>query len=91
MLRGVAADAPPPTGQLGGARHSLLPGAREGLAYVLRHPVLRAGLACSTTLDCFTFLTGTGTGTGSVVLFAAVAMAAGPVGACACVLNGMTP
>jgi len=89
VLRGVAADAPPPTGQLGGARHSLLPGAREGLAYVLRHPVLRAGLACSTTLDCFTFLTGTGTG--SVVLFAAVAMAAGPVGACACVPNGMTP
>ncbi|WP_219933844.1 MFS transporter [Streptomyces sp. Act143] len=41
-------------------------GAREGLALVLRHPVLRASLGCTTTINFFTFLTGSGL----VVLFA---------------------
>jgi MFS family permease len=44
----------------------LLRGAREGLAFVVRQPVLRAGLGCATTLNFFTFLTGTGL----IVLFA---------------------
>ncbi|WP_043454530.1 MFS transporter [Streptomyces fulvoviolaceus] len=45
---------------------SLWRGARDGLAFVVRHPVLRASLGCATTLNFFTFLAGTGL----VVLFA---------------------
>ncbi|MEU6144007.1 MFS transporter [Streptomyces sp. NPDC047081] len=66
LLRGVGLDAPPPVAQHAPGKGSLLRGAREGLAFVLREPVLRAGLACATTLNFFTLLTGTGL----VVLFA---------------------
>jgi MFS family permease len=66
LLRRITADAPKPGGQRGSVRGSLLPGAREGFAFVARQPVLRAGLGCATTLNFFTFLTGTGL----VVLFA---------------------
>lgn len=45
---------------------SLLRRAREGLAFVLREPVMRAGLLCATTVNFFTFLSGTGL----LVLFA---------------------
>ncbi|MEU6574285.1 MFS transporter [Streptomyces sp. NPDC046805] len=45
---------------------SLLRCAAQGLAFVVRNPVLRAGLACSATVNFFTFLTGTGL----LVLFA---------------------
>ncbi|MFJ3641463.1 MFS transporter [Streptomyces sp. NPDC090108] len=47
-------------------RPRLLRGAREGLAFVLRHPLLRAGLGGATTVNFFTFLAGTGL----LVLFA---------------------
>ncbi|MFJ9249893.1 MFS transporter [Streptomyces sp. NPDC101776] len=40
--------------------------AKEGLAFVLHEPVVRAGLLCATTLNFFTFLAGTGL----LVLFA---------------------
>ena len=45
---------------------SLLRRAKEGLAFVLDDPVMRAGLLCATTLNFFTFLSGTGL----LVLFA---------------------
>lgn len=35
---------------------SLLRRAREGLALVVRHPYLRAGLGCATTINFFTFM-----------------------------------
>ncbi|MFC9284571.1 MFS transporter [Streptomyces collinus] len=54
----------PPAARTGHTR--LMSGAREGLAHVLRHPVLRAGLGCATTVNFFTFLIGTGL----LVLFA---------------------
>ncbi|MFE0513694.1 MFS transporter, partial [Streptomyces sp. NPDC058964] len=60
----VHADEPRVTGRPDGP--ALLRGAREGLAFVVRHPVLRPTLACATTLNFFTFLTGTGL----LVLFA---------------------
>ena len=36
--------------------HSLLRRAREGLAYVLRHPFLRYSLGCATTINFFTLM-----------------------------------
>lgn len=45
---------------------SLLRRAREGLTFVIHEPVMRAGLLCATTLNFFTFLSGTGL----LVLFA---------------------
>lgn len=45
---------------------SLLRRAREGLTFVIREPVMRAGLLCATTVNFFTFLAGTGL----LVLFA---------------------
>ena len=45
---------------------SLLRRAREGLTFVIHEPVMRAGLLCATTLNLFTFLSGTGL----LVLFA---------------------
>ncbi|MFF7334804.1 MFS transporter [Streptomyces sp. NPDC008150] len=47
-------------------RTSLPRRAREGLTFVIRHPVLRASLGCATTVNFFTFVAGTGL----VVLFA---------------------
>ncbi|MEV6479800.1 MFS transporter [Streptomyces sp. NPDC051576] len=45
---------------------SLLRRAREGLAFVIHDPVMRAGLLCATTVNFCTFLSGTGL----LVLFA---------------------
>ncbi|WP_019063797.1 MFS transporter [Streptomyces prunicolor] len=45
---------------------SLLRRAREGLTFVIHEPVMRAGLLCTTTVNFFTFLSGTGL----LVLFA---------------------
>ncbi|WP_051742196.1 MFS transporter [Streptomyces xylophagus] len=61
-------DEPAGTGSTGpsSARLSLLRRAREGLAFVVREPVMRAGLLCATTLNFFTFLASTGL----LVLFA---------------------
>ncbi|MFF0011981.1 MFS transporter [Streptomyces sp. NPDC005374] len=59
-------DEPAPAARSGAALPALLRDARDGLFFVLRHPVLRASLGCSTTINFFTFLAGTG----MVVLFA---------------------
>ncbi|MFF0290798.1 MFS transporter [Streptomyces sp. NPDC005262] len=60
------------------ARPSLLRRAGEGLAFVVRHPVLRASLGCATTLNFFTFVAGTGL----TVLFAdrVLGLSAGTIG-----------
>ncbi|MGW2727731.1 MFS transporter [Streptomyces sp. NPDC001494] len=60
------------------ANSSLLRRAREGLAFIVRHPVLRASLGCATTVNFFTFLTGTGL----TVLFAdrVLGLSAGAIG-----------
>ncbi|MFD4554067.1 MFS transporter [Streptomyces sp. NPDC058469] len=56
-------DEPVPTVSAG---PSLLRRAREGLTFVIHEPVMRAGLLCATTVNFFTFLSGTGL----LVLFA---------------------
>ncbi|MFD0508957.1 MFS transporter [Streptomyces chiangmaiensis] len=58
--------------------HPLLRRAREGLVFVVRHPVLRASLGCATTVNFFTFLSGTGL----TVLFAdrVLELSAGTIG-----------
>ncbi|GII75757.1 MFS transporter [Sphaerisporangium rufum] len=48
------------------AAATLLRRAREGLVFVIRHPVLRAGLGCAATVNFFTFVAGSGL----IVLFA---------------------
>ncbi len=49
-----------------GAGPSLFRRAREEMTYIVRHPVLRAGLGCAATVNFFTFVAGSGL----VVLFA---------------------
>jgi MFS family permease len=68
----------PPAGAAGEPEASLLRRAREGLAFVVRHPVLRAGLGCSATVNFFTFVSGSGL----VVLFASrsLGLSAGAIG-----------
>ncbi|WP_329333262.1 MFS transporter [Streptomyces sp. NBC_00663] len=63
LLRPVRVTEPVPERR---DRQGVWHGAREGLVFVLRHPVLRASLGCTTTINFFTFLTGSG----MVVLFA---------------------
>ena len=58
LLGPVRVDEPPPADDSG--RFSLLRRAGDGLAFVVRQPVLRAGLGCATTVNFFTFLSGTG-------------------------------
>ncbi|MFI6550307.1 MFS transporter [Streptomyces prunicolor] len=53
---------------------SLLRRAREGLTFVIHEPVMRAGLLCTTTVNFFTFLSGTGL----LVLFADRALKLSP-------------
>ncbi|MFJ2270674.1 MFS transporter [Streptomyces sp. NPDC087849] len=67
-----------PTGRDGAAVPSLLRRAREGMAFVWRHPVLRAGLCCAVTVNFFTFVAGSGL----MVLFASrvLGLSAGVVG-----------
>ncbi|MEU1491341.1 MFS transporter [Streptomyces sp. NPDC005776] len=57
----------------------LLRRAREGLAFVVRHPVLRATLGCAATVNFFTFVAGSGL----TVLFASrsLGLSAGVIGA----------
>ncbi|MFI8008085.1 MFS transporter [Streptomyces sp. NPDC086010] len=64
LIGRVSVDEPPVAA--GGSASSLLRRAREGLALVVRHPVLRACLGCAATVNFFTFLAGGGL----VVLFA---------------------
>ncbi|WP_329214576.1 MFS transporter [Streptomyces sp. NBC_00683] len=56
----------------------LLRRAREGMAFVGRHPVLRAGLCCAATVNFFTFVAGSGL----MVLFASrvLGLSAGVIG-----------
>ncbi|WP_326736620.1 MFS transporter [Streptomyces sp. NBC_01022] len=58
---------------------SLARRAREGLAFVVRHPVLRATLGCAATVNFFTFVAGSGL----LVLFASrsLGLSAGVIGA----------
>ncbi|MGX1541218.1 MFS transporter [Streptomyces adustus] len=77
LLRPIRVDEPATT--TGGAgRCSLLRRSREGLAFVVRHPILRASLGCATTVNFFTFVSGTGL----IVLFAdrVLALSAGTIG-----------
>ncbi|HJD82145.1 MFS transporter [Kitasatospora aureofaciens] len=62
----------------GAAEPSLLRRAREGLVFVLHHPVLRASLGCATTVNFFTFMAGSGL----TVLFAEreLGLSAGTIG-----------
>jgi MFS family permease len=53
LLIGRIKAAPAPVSSSG---THLLADAREGLAYVLRHPYLRAGLGCVTTVNFFGFV-----------------------------------
>ena len=66
LLGRAPVDEPAAATRSGAAVPALLRDAREGLLFVLRQPVLRAGLACTTTINFFTFLAGTG----MIVLFA---------------------
>ncbi|MFD0341062.1 MFS transporter [Streptomyces sp. NPDC127117] len=60
------------------AEPSLLRRARDGLTFVVRHPVLRAGLGCAATVNFFTFVAGSGL----FVLFAnrSLGLSAGVIG-----------
>jgi MFS family permease len=74
LVRGVrTAEPPPASGQLPLRRR-----VREGMTYIARHRVLRVTLACSTTVNFFTFVAGTGL----VVLFATrvLRLSAGGIG-----------
>lgn len=74
LVSGIRTEEPPPvTGQLRLRRR-----VHEGMTYVLHHPVLRVTLACSTTVNFFTFVAGTGL----VVLFATrvLGLSAGGIG-----------
>ncbi|GAA1370481.1 MFS transporter [Streptomyces beijiangensis] len=64
LIGRIRVAEPPPVKE--GLEPSLLRRARDGMTFVVRHPVLRAALGCSATLNFFTFVAGTGL----VVLFA---------------------
>lgn len=73
----VSVDEPPAASGNAGAP-SLLQRAREGLSFVVRHPVLRATLGCAATVNFFTFVAGSGL----MVLFAnrSLGLSAGAIG-----------
>lgn len=50
----------PPVAPGRASAHSLARSAREGLAFVVRHPILRASLGCATTVNFFGFLSAGG-------------------------------
>lgn len=77
VLVGRIPISEPPRAE-GMAASSLWRRAREGLRLVVRDRVLRAGLACSTTINFFTFVSGSGL----VVLFArrSLGLSAGVIG-----------
>ncbi|MET8038380.1 MFS transporter [Streptomyces sp. NPDC005345] len=72
----VSIDEPPAAHDQ--AASSLPRRAREGLVFVVRHPVLRASLGCAATVNFFTFVAGSGL----IVLFASrdLALTAGAIG-----------
>ncbi|MER6118596.1 MFS transporter [Streptomyces sp. NPDC001743] len=77
LIGRIAVDEPPAAGTADGP--SLLRRAREGLAFVVRNPVLRATLGCAATVNFFTFVGGGGL----LVLFASrsLGLSAGMIGA----------
>lgn len=64
LISRVPVDERPDTS--GDAAPALLRRAKEGLAFILRHPVLRGSLGCCATVNFFTFVGGSGL----IVLFA---------------------
>lgn len=78
VLIGRVSVDEPPTAATGTAAPSLVRRAREGLAFVVRHPVLRATLGCAATVNFFTFVAGSGL----IVLFASrsLGLSAGTIG-----------
>ncbi|MFD7865421.1 MFS transporter [Streptomyces sp. NPDC059783] len=60
LIGRVPVDEEPRGGAPDGPGVPLLRRAREGLAFVVRHPVLRATLGCAATVNFFTFVAGTG-------------------------------
>ncbi|MFC8226160.1 MFS transporter [Streptomyces sp. NPDC057287] len=72
----VRVDEPPAAA--GTTAPPLLRRAREGLALIVRHPVLRGSLGCCATVNFFTFIGGSGL----VVLFASrdLGLSAGSIG-----------
>lgn len=78
LLRPIRVEEPAAADADGPAGPPLLRRVREGLAFVVRHPVLGAGLGCATTLNFFTFAAGTNL----IVLFAVreLGLSAGIVG-----------
>ncbi|WP_307797847.1 MFS transporter [Streptomyces laculatispora] len=77
LISRVPVDEPPPTARDKDAP-SLARRAGEGLAFVVRHPVLRATLGCAATVNFFTFVAGSGL----LVLFASrsLGLSAGAIG-----------
>ncbi len=78
VLIGRIAMTEPAVTADGTAASSLLRRAWEGLAFVVRQPVLRSGLGCSTTLNFCTYVSGSGL----IVLFAnrSLGLTAGAIG-----------
>ncbi|GLW69764.1 MFS transporter [Kitasatospora phosalacinea] len=74
LVGGVRTDPPPRPAGSGAAVRAR---ARQGLAFVLRHPYLRASLGCCTTVNFFTFV-----GHSLTVLFASreLGLSAGRIG-----------
>lgn len=66
VLVGRVSVDEPPAAPSDAAAPSLLQRAREGISFVIRHPVLRATLGCAATVNFFTFVAGSGL----IVLFA---------------------
>ncbi|MEU0633847.1 MFS transporter [Streptomyces sp. NPDC005989] len=57
LIARVPVEEPPPAAT---EATSLLRRGRDGLVFVVRHPVLRAGLGCAATVNFFTFVAGSG-------------------------------
>nr|WTB31726.1 MFS transporter [Streptomyces sp. NBC_00830] len=78
VLVGRVSVDEPPAASGNAAAPSLLQRAREGLSFVVRHPVLRATLGCAATVNYFTFVAGSGL----IVLFAnrSLGLSAGAIG-----------
>ncbi|MEV0784011.1 MFS transporter [Streptomyces sp. NPDC050423] len=78
VLVGRVSVDEPPAAPGGATASSLLQRAREGMSFVVRHPVLRAALGCAATVNFFTFVAGSGL----IVLFAgrSLGLSAGAIG-----------
>ncbi|MFJ4837504.1 MFS transporter [Streptomyces sp. NPDC088746] len=78
VLVGQVSVDEPPVSSAGAAAPSLLRRAGAGLLFIIRHPVLRAGLGCAATVNFFTFVAGSGL----IVLFAnrSLGLSAGVIG-----------